>query len=163
AGNSGAHVRTITIDRTAPTNVTVSYPDGYASSAVTITTNTGPDPDVDASTGVLERQTGTLANDSCSGFGGFSAVTSPDTVASGGGSWTTIASDTTAPYSVSFDTATVSDGLYDLRTVATDAGGNAETSPTPVTNRRVDNTPPDTSIDAQPSDPSNVTSPIFLF
>src|SRR5262249_37864269 len=158
-----------------PSGVTVSYPDGYASGAVTITTNNGPDGDVDAATGVLERQTGTLANDVCSGFGGWSTVSSPDTVASGkcavyrysvaddagnvavatspnvvksdtaaptssitdpgtnlrqtialsatasdtggagvasvafqrkpsgGGSWTTIASDATAPYSVSFD------------------------------------------------------------
>ena len=38
---------------------------------------------MNASTGVLERQTGTLANDTCSGFGGFSTVASPDTVASG--------------------------------------------------------------------------------
>src|SRR5205823_2510702 len=83
AGNTGAHVRTITIDRTAPSNVTVSYPDGYASGAVTITTNNGPDGDVDASTGLLERQTGTLSNDTCSGFGGFSTATSPDSVASG--------------------------------------------------------------------------------
>src|SRR5262249_9917743 len=80
AGNTGADIRTITIDRTAPSGVTVSYPDGYASGAVTITTNDGPDPDVNPSTGVLERQTGNLANDACSGFGGGSAVPSPQTV-----------------------------------------------------------------------------------
>ena len=218
AGNTGEHVRTITIDRTAPTNVTVSYPDGYATGAVTITTDNGPDSDVNAATGVLERQTGTLANNSCSGFGGFSTVTSPDTLASGncaayryrvadnagnvavatstnvvksdtaaptstidnpganlrqtialsatasdtggsgvtsvaferkpssGGSWTTIGSDGTAPYSVSFDTTSVPDGLYDFRTVATDAGGNTESAPTPVTNRRIDNTAPSATM-----------------
>src|SRR5204863_170430 len=53
AGNTGSDVHTVTIDRTAPTGVTVSYGDGYASGPVTVTTNNGSAPDVDASTGVL--------------------------------------------------------------------------------------------------------------
>src|SRR5262249_21902447 len=71
---------------------------------------------------------------------------------SGGGSWTTIASDATAPYSVSFDTTSVADGVYDFRSVATDAGGNVETPPLPVTNRRIDNTAPSATM-LNPGDP----------
>ena len=54
--------------------------------------------------------------------------------------------DTGSPYSVSFDTSGVSDGLYDLRTVATDVAGNTTISAL-VTNRRVDNTAPTASLD----------------
>src|ERR671922_287792 len=44
----------------------------------------------------------------------------------GAGTWTNIgAADTSAPYSVSFDTTSVSDGLYDLRVVTTDNAGNS--------------------------------------
>ena len=59
----------------------------------------------------------------------------------GAGTWTTACSDTTAPYSCSFDTATISDGLYDFRAVAQNDAGGSATSAT-VTNRRVDNTDP---------------------
>src|SRR5207247_867718 len=52
--------------------------------------------------------------------------------------------------------------LYDLRVVTTDLAGNSAPSPV-VANREVDNTAPDTTIDAHPNDPSNATSPIFLF
>ena len=60
----------------------------------------------------------------------------------GAGSWTNVGSaDTTSPYSVSFDTTTVTDGLYDFRAVATDAAGNTGNSAT-ISNRRIDNTAP---------------------
>jgi hypothetical protein len=216
--NTGENVRTITIDRTPPSNVTVSYPDGYVFGSFAITTDNGPDSDVDASTGVLERRTGDLADNSCSSYGGWVAASSPDTIAStkcaqyryrladnagnwttatstneaksdtdaptsiqadpganlrqtvtltavasdtggsslasvafqrrpsSGGSWTTIATDTTSPYSTSFDTTSVADGLYDFRSVATDVAGNAETAPAVVANRRVDNTPPSATM-----------------
>src|SRR5207244_9351568 len=65
---------------------------------------------------------------------------------SSGGSWTTIGTDSTAPYSTSFDTTTVADGLYDLRTVATDVAGNVEASPTVIGSRRIDNTPPSATM-----------------
>ena len=42
--NTGEDVKTITIDRTAPSSVTVSYPDGYVFGSYAITTNNGPDP-----------------------------------------------------------------------------------------------------------------------
>ncbi len=63
----------------------------------------------------------------------------------GAGTWTAIDTDLSAPYSVSFDTTAVSDGLYDLRAVATDAAGNSTNSAV-VANRRVDNTPPSATM-----------------
>ena len=57
----------------------------------------------------------------------------------GAGTWTTIGTDMSSPYSASFDTTSVPDGLYDLRTVATDQAGNTTSSPL-ITGRRVDNT-----------------------
>ena len=64
----------------------------------------------------------------------------------GAGTWTTVGTDTSSPYSVSFDTTAVADGLYDLRAVATDNAGNTTLS-TIVANRRVDNTAPSASLD----------------
>src|SRR5205085_9605791 len=69
---------------------------------------------------------------------------------------------TTAPYTASWDTTAVADGLYDLRVVTTDLAGNSAASAV-VTSREVDNTAPDTAIDAHPANPSNATSPVFLF
>ena len=63
----------------------------------------------------------------------------------GAGTWTTVCTDTTSPYSCSFDTTTVSDGLYDFRAVVqNNSGGSANSSP--VNNRRVDNTNPTAGI-----------------
>ena len=59
----------------------------------------------------------------------------------GAGTWTDVCTDTSSPYSCSFDTTTVSDGLYDFRAIATDNISLSTTSAT-VTNRRVDNTAP---------------------
>jgi Bacterial Ig domain/Bacterial Ig-like domain len=79
----------------------------------------------------------------------------------GGSTWTTIATDTSAPFSASWDTTAVSDGLFDIRAVATDTTNHSTTSV--VTNRRVDNTAPDTTIGTTPPDPSNDTTPTFTF
>ncbi|MCA1684298.1 MAG: Ig-like domain repeat protein, partial [Actinobacteria bacterium] len=66
AGNSGSDSKTITIDRTAPSGVTISYPDGYsADGTVSIATGNGPDSDIAAATGQIEKRTTTLAGDSC--------------------------------------------------------------------------------------------------
>ncbi|HEU4451377.1 MAG TPA: Ig-like domain-containing protein, partial [Gaiellaceae bacterium] len=60
----------------------------------------------------------------------------------GAGTWTDVgAPDVASPYTASFDTTTVPDGLYDLRAVATDAAGNVAASAA-VGARRVDNTAP---------------------
>ena len=59
----------------------------------------------------------------------------------GAGTWTDICTDSSSPYSCSWDTTGVTDGLYDLRSVSTDNAGNTTNSST-VANRRVDNTAP---------------------
>src|SRR5687768_9988339 len=64
------------------------------------------------------------------------------------GAWTTICAPTAAPYSCSFDSTGVTDGLYDLRAVALDASGYSNAST--VSSRRVDNTAPATSVSAAP-------------
>jgi hypothetical protein len=58
----------------------------------------------------------------------------------GGSTWTTICTDPSAPYSCSWDTSAVADGLYDLRAVMTYAGGSTLTSAV-MAGRRVDNAP----------------------
>ena len=63
-----------------------------------------------------------------------------DRAPTGTTTWTPVCTDTTSPYSCSWDTTTVADGLYDLRAVLVDGKGVATTSAT-VTGRRVDNSP----------------------
>ena len=58
----------------------------------------------------------------------------------GGSTWTDVCSDSTSPYSCSFNTATVPDGLYDFRAVLLDGSGKTTTSAV-VSARRIDNTP----------------------
>ena len=73
----------------------------------------------------------------------------------GAGTWSTACTDASSPYSCSFDTTTVSDGLYDFRAIVdNDAGGSATS--TPVTNRRVDNTDPTAGI-TDPGTPLRAT------
>jgi hypothetical protein len=60
----------------------------------------------------------------------------------GAATWTTISTDTSAPFAASFATTAVADGLYDFRAIATDAAGN-QTISALATDRRVDNSAPD--------------------
>jgi chitinase len=64
----------------------------------------------------------------------------------GAGTWTTVCAPTAAPYTCSWNSAGVADGLYDLRAVALDSSGYQRTSS--VGSRRVDNTAPATSVTA---------------
>ena len=77
---------------------------------------------------------------------------------SGSGTWTTIATDTSAStaYAGAFDTAAVSDGLYDLRAIAYDRFGNAS-APSVVAARRIDNMPP-SLVTATPADGATIGS-----
>lgn len=59
---------------------------------------------------------------------------------SGGSTWTDLCTDTTAPYSCSWVTTGVADGLYDLRAVALD-GHTTSTISSVVSSRHVDNSP----------------------
>lgn len=63
---------------------------------------------------------------------------------SGASTWTDCLAPST-PYSCALATAALTDGLYDLRAVATDAAGNSTTSDV-VANRRVDNTAPAVTV-----------------
>jgi hypothetical protein len=58
----------------------------------------------------------------------------------GTSTWTDVCTDTSSPYTCTWNTAAVSDGLYDLRAVLLDGAGRTTTSTT-VASRRVDNTP----------------------
>jgi len=106
--------------------------------------NTSPSADQDdpgANLRVSVTLTGSAADTGGSGIAQVAFQRSP----AGAGTWTTIDTDTSAPYSASFDTTAVSDGLYDVRVVATDVAGNIGNSPL-VANRRVDNTPPSATM-----------------
>jgi hypothetical protein len=79
------------------------------------------------------------ASDSGSGVQSVTIERSP----AGTGTWTTVCTDTGAPYGCSLDTTAgaTPDGLYDLRATAVDNASNSATSAT-VANRRIDNTAP---------------------
>ena len=69
--------------------------------------------------------------------------------AAGTGSWTTICTDTAAPWACAWSTTGVADGSYDLRAVLTDVNGATATSNL-VTGRKVDNvTTPLKALDVQ--------------
>ena len=140
AGLGSQSTFTVTADTTSPAGGSVSYSDGYdADAQITIATADGNDPlsGVDGSSGVLERRTSVLTNDSCAGFpGGWTAVTSPDTVGT----------DTCAQYRYR-----VSDNV----------GNEATYTSTNIV--KVDQSAPDTSIDSSPSDPTAATGASFDF
>ena len=89
--------------------------------------------------------TGTVTLDATASDGGGILNVKIQRSPAGAGSWTDICTDATSPYSCSFDTTGVGDGLYDLRAVATD-NASRSTNSTTVTNRRVDNTVPTVSM-----------------
>jgi DNA-binding NarL/FixJ family response regulator len=89
-------------------------------------------------------------------------TTGPDAVSvsfqsspAGANTWQTISTDNASPWTASFDTRTVSDGLYDIRATAVDALGNVGTSTR--TGIRIDNTAPSITA-ATPVDASVVSS-----
>jgi hypothetical protein len=89
-------------------------------------------------------------------------TTGPDAVSvsfesspAGANTWQTISTDNASPWTASFDTRTLSDGLYDIRATAVDALGNVGTSTR--TGIRIDNTAPSIT-NATPADAAVVTS-----
>jgi hypothetical protein len=87
------------------------------------------------------------AADAGSGIASWTAQYRP----SGGSTWTDACSDTTASYSCGWATVGVADGVYDLRSLATDQAGNALAS-TVRASIRVDNVAPTVSL-ADPGSP----------
>ena len=141
AGHTASDTFTVTPDTTAPAGGFVSYPDGYdADGVVTVTVDAGSDAlaGLDAGSAVLERQTTPLAAGACDPFtGGWSAVTSPDTVPG----------NTCARY----------------RYRVSDRVGNEAVYTLPASVVKVDLAAPQTTIDSAPADPSADASPSFAF
>ncbi len=70
-----------------------------------------------------------LSSDSADTSSGVQQVVFESSPASAG-TWTTIGTDTGAPYSVDWATGSLADGSYDLRAVTTDLAGNSQSSAT---------------------------------
>jgi hypothetical protein len=105
-----------TVDNTAPTGSITSPSNGFAAASTTVTASSA-----DVTAGV------------------FSATLQYSV--HGAGTWNTIAVDTSAPYSATWDTtALVEGGTYDLRVVTEDNASNVFTSP--IVAVVVDTTPP---------------------
>jgi hypothetical protein len=129
AGNSTTTAGVpVTVDSTPP-SVTLTDPGALVSGSITLQ---AASPDADTA--------------------GVDFQVSP----AGAGVWTTVATDSTSPYSGNFNTATVSDGLYDFRALAQDDVGNVS-APSVVASRRIDNTPP-SYVSASPVDGSTIAS-----
>ena len=118
---------TVTVDSTAPL-VVLDNPGANLSGTVTLTATTSGSP---AAKVTFER--------------------SP----AGASNWTTIGTDTSSPWSASFDTTAVADGLYDLRAVAADALGNERASVR--SGIRIDNHAP-SLVSSTPTDGSVIAS-----
>ncbi|MGH3045764.1 MAG: OmpL47-type beta-barrel domain-containing protein [Gaiellaceae bacterium] len=93
--------------------------------------------------GAFVRGTVAVSSDSADAGSGVDSVLL-ERRPSGGGAWTPIATDTSVPYSVDWDTSAVADGDYELRAVTTDAAGNAFISP--ARSLTVDNTAPSSAV-----------------
>jgi hypothetical protein len=91
------------------------------------------------------RNTVTLQSTSADGQGTGVSSVRYEYKPSAGSTWSTACTSAATPYSCSFDTSSVSDGLYDFRAVATDGVAKAGTSAA-VTSRRIDNTAPLTAV-----------------
>src|SRR5262249_28497579 len=126
AGNvfTGAAV-TVTVDGSAPT-VTLADPGANLSGTVTL-------------------------NATVTGSGATKVVF--EYRVAGANSWSSIGTDTTYPYTASFDTTKLADGVYDLRATVFDALNNSSSSKR--TNIRIDNNAP-RLVDSTPADGSRV-------
>jgi len=119
AANTGAHVVNVTIDRAFPTGSLTAPADGAFLAATVAVSSDSADSGSGVAVAVFERRP------------------------AGGGAWTQIDSDSTVPYSVSWDTSSLN-GDFDLHVVTTDAAGNSFTSPTRTVT--VDNTAPSAPV-----------------
>ncbi len=115
AGNTGTFTGNAVSDTSAPSN-SLANPGSFIGGTISLDST---------------------ASDSSSGIASVVVQRSP----AGAGTWTTVCTDTSSPYSCSLDTTTLTDGaLYDLRSIATNNAGLATTST--QSNKRVDNTAP---------------------
>jgi Bacterial Ig domain len=156
--NTGASPRTCPFNTTTVADgsyelrATATDTGGNTTSTAPITRpvdNTGPATSL-GDPGTM-RQTVTLTAAASDGPGTGVASVAIQYRTSPSGTWTTACTRASAPYSCSLDTTTSADGLYDLRSIATDSAGNATASAV-LSARRVDNTAP-TSAVANPGTP----------
>jgi chitinase len=111
---------TFRIDRTVPSTATLNNPGASLQGSVTLS--------------------GT-ATDGGSGIASWTAQYR----LTGSPTWLDACADTASPYSCSWATTGVADGVYELRAVATDVAGN-QAFATTQTNKRVDNVVPTVSL-----------------
>src|SRR5205823_4757862 len=90
----------------------------------------------------------TVASDSADAGGSGVAQAVFEVSPAGTGSWSTIGTDTSWPYSASWDTTALANGDYDLRVRTTDGAGNSSTSA--VVTVGVDNVAPTSSLTIVP-------------
>lgn len=121
AGFSGVHFSSATWTAQSGTGVSVGSARDWTPPTVTVD---------DPGSGVSGTVTVTAtATDDTSGVASVELAVAP----AGSGAWSTLCADTAAPWACPWDTATVPDGPYDLRAVATDGEGNRATSPVVTT------------------------------
>jgi hypothetical protein len=126
SGNTftSALVSNVRVDNTAPTGaVTAPVAAANVRGSVAVTSNSA-----DAGSGVASAQFQSTPH--------------------GAATWSNIgAADTVTPYSTTWDTTALTDGLYDLRVITTDNVGTSFTSAT-IANVRIDNTAPTGAVTA---------------
>ncbi len=120
ASNTGADVVQVTIDRTDPTGSLTAPANGAFLVGTVAVSSSSADSGSGVASAQFERRP------------------------AGGGAWTSIGTDVTSPYSVSWDTTSLADGDYDLRVVTSDQAGNTFTSSTRTVT--VDNTAPSAPV-----------------
>ena len=130
--SSTSLVSPINVDNTAPNTATVTDPGANLGGTVTVNAT------------------------AADAFSGVASVQIQRRSPAGTGPWTTICTDTVAPWSCAWDTTLVAEGFHDLRAIVTDNAGNSTTSAT-VTNRRVDNTAPATATLGAIASPQRAT------
>jgi hypothetical protein len=108
--------RTVRLDPVAPTDVTMDDPGTPLTGSVTLSG---------------------AASDASSGIASLTFQVAP----AGSADWASACTAATAPYSCSFDTATLADGTYDFRVLAQDLAGNTTPSEE-QTSRMIDNNAP---------------------
>lgn len=135
--------------------------DNVTTSSLTFTAdNAGPATSVTApAAGAFLRETATLTATSTDSGSGVASVRL-ERAPTGSPTWTPLGTATSSPYTVSFDTTTITDGLYDLRAVGTDALGNS-TASSIVSGVRVDNIAPNASI-VTPAASANVRGTVTV-
>lgn len=129
--------RAVATDKAGNTTTSTATPNRTVTNIVSTVTLTDP--------GVYLRGTVTL-NATATSNGTISSVVLQRAPA-GSTTWTTICTDSTSPYTCSWNTTQVKDGAYDLRALVTDSSGKTTVSNL-VASRTVDNTGP-TGVDVQ--------------